>query len=69
MDSTQVVVGLIFTVAGICTFVGAIRDSNWLLERRRARRFVSVVGRTGARIFYAIWGVGATFGGIVLLLG
>lgn len=43
--------------AGAFTIVGAVMDWNWFMNSRRARFFVAIFGRTGARIFYILLGL------------
>lgn len=43
--------------AGAFTIVGAVMDWNWFMNSRRARFFVAIFGRMGARIFYILLGL------------
>ena len=43
---------LIGFLGGAFSLAGAIFDWDWFMNNRRARLFVSIFGRTGARIFY-----------------
>ncbi|MCQ3931630.1 MAG: hypothetical protein DPW16_14325 [Chloroflexi bacterium] len=43
--------------AGAFTIVGAVMDWNWFMNSRRARFFVAIFGRMGARIFYVLLGL------------
>lgn len=43
--------------AGAFTVLGAVMDWDWFMNSRRARFFVMIFGRTGARIFYGILGL------------
>lgn len=43
--------------AGVFTIVGAVMDWNWFMNSRRARFFVAIFGRMGARIFYILLGL------------
>ncbi|GIK63657.1 MAG: hypothetical protein BroJett018_14510 [Chloroflexota bacterium] len=43
--------------AGAFTIVGAVMDWNWFMNSRRARFFVAIFGRLGARIFYILLGL------------
>lgn len=49
--------GLILFAIGIFTIVGAIQDWDWFMNHRRARLWVKLFGRNGARIFYMLLGV------------
>jgi Immunity protein 17 len=47
-------VGLILVCAGVFTISGAACDWDFFMENRRARLFVAIFGRNGARIFCGI---------------
>jgi len=49
---------LIFVLGGVFSIVAAVLDWDWFMNNYRARLFVSLFGRTGARIFYVILGIG-----------
>ncbi|MBI5930082.1 MAG: immunity 17 family protein [Chloroflexi bacterium] len=42
--------------AGVFTIVAAVMDWNWFMNNYRARFFVKLFGRFGARIFYVLLG-------------
>jgi tetratricopeptide (TPR) repeat protein len=42
--------------AGIFTILGAMLDWDWFMHHPRARFFVAILGRTGARVFYMLLG-------------
>lgn len=54
---------IIIFLAGIFSILGGVFNWNWFMNNRRARFFVKVFGRGGARIFYIILGV------VLLVLG
>lgn len=57
---------LFFIFAGLFSFASAMMDWNWFMEHRRTRFVTSVFGgRTGARIFYIILGLGLTVLGLL----
>lgn len=58
---------LILIGAGIFSIGAAAADWDWFMSHRKAQFFVKLLGRTGARIFYAI--LGAVIAGIGLMLG
>ncbi|MCP5152207.1 MAG: immunity 17 family protein [Ectothiorhodospiraceae bacterium] len=49
--------GLLAAVIGVMTCVAAVLDWNWFMENYRARFFVRVLGRRGARVLYFCLGV------------
>jgi hypothetical protein len=47
--------GSIFALgAGVFLIIASILDWNWFFEHYKARLFVKLLGRTGARVFYTI---------------
>lgn len=42
---------------GAFTVAGAIADWDWFMESTRARGFVRLFGRQGARVFYLVLGL------------
>lgn len=55
--------GLVLVAAGLFSICGAAFDWDFFINSRKARFFVSTLGRKGARIFYAVLGL------VVLVLG
>ena len=53
----QEVYSLAAFAAGALCIVAAAQDWNWFFENYRARFFVEVLGRNGARAFYAFLGL------------
>lgn len=64
-----VLVGLLVLVVGGILTLGAIKGSGFVLNSRRARLFVTLFGRQGARILYSIIGGLVMLVGLVLLVG
>jgi hypothetical protein len=60
--------GALCVVAGLFSIAGAIANWNWFVGSRRARMFVALLGRSGARAVYALLGGGLAGAGIALLL-
>ena len=46
----------VLVAAGAFCILGAVQDWDWFLESRKARIWVSMFGRGGARVFYGILG-------------
>jgi len=57
MMEDQMGIMLVGFLGGGFSLAGAIFDWDWFINSRRARLFVSIFGRTGARIFYGILGL------------
>ncbi len=62
-------VGLILVAAGLFSICGAAFDWDFFINSRKARLFVSILGRTGARVFYAILGLVIAVLGTLITLG
>jgi len=60
---------LILSLVGLFSMAGGLFDWNWFMTSRRARLFVKLLGRTGARIFYVLLGLGLLILGILLAYG
>lgn len=61
--------GLILVAAGIFAVSGAALNWDWFFNSRKARLFVSIFGRSGARFFYGLLGTVITVLGLLLTLG
>jgi len=55
--------GWIIMAAGIFAICGAVFNWDWYMNNYKARFFVDIMGRTGTRIFYGI------FGTVLIVLG
>ena len=50
--------GLIVVILiGLFCIFCAIMNFSWFIEGRKARIFVKMFGKTGARIFYVVFGI------------
>lgn len=61
--------GLILIAAGIFSICGAAFDWDWFINSRKARLFVGIFGRTGARFFYGLLGAVIVLMGALITLG
>lgn len=61
--------GLIIVAAGLFSICGAGFDWDFFINSRKARLFVMLFGRTGARIVYAVLGLFLAVLGVLLTLG
>ncbi len=68
MGQSQVL-GLLLLLSGLFSVAGGAFGWTWFLHSRRARFIVSLIGRTGSRIFYVILGLLLTVLGASVLLG
>jgi len=62
-------IGWLFVFAGCFSLAGAVCDWDWFMNNRKTRAFVSMLGRTGARIFYAALGIGLAVLGLLVAFG
>ena len=60
--------GIAVLLCGIFCVVCAVMDFNWFMNNRKARLFVKLFGRNGARIFYTILGVLFVVAGIYFMV-
>jgi hypothetical protein len=61
--------GLVLVACGLFSVVAASQDWDWFMNHRKARLFVALFGRTGARLFYAGLGAVLMALGAVVTLG
>jgi len=47
----------LFILAGLFSFAGALFNWEWFMTNYKAAFFVRILGRSGARILYAILGL------------
>lgn len=62
-------IGLIFVAAGLFALCGGIFNWDWFMNHRKAQFLINLVSRTGARIFYAVFGLAFVVFGILFILG
>lgn len=68
-DLTMNWVGLLLAAAGVFSFCGGALDWSFFMESRKARFFVAILSRTGARIFYVLLGLALVVFGVLMALG
>ena len=61
--------GWLFVAIGAFAICGAVLDGDWFMNNRRARLFVRLLGRNGARLFYTLLGSCLLVLGLLLALG
>jgi hypothetical protein len=52
----DLVPAVLISVSGLVAIAGAAFDVDWFMNHRKAALVVAVLGRTGARAFYAVLG-------------
>lgn len=60
-------IGLFLIAAGLFTICGAAFNWNFFMNSFKSRFWVKVLGRTNARIFYGILGIGIIVWGLYIL--
>ena len=61
--------GWLIAGCGAFAVCGAVFDWEWFMNHRKARLFVRLFGRGGARIFYALLGAGLAVLGVLMATG
>ncbi len=61
--------GLLLVLAGLFAIAGSLFDWDLLMNNRKARIFVKMLGRNGARIFYCILGLAIVIFGLLITFG
>lgn len=61
--------GWVLVGCGAFAICGAAFDWDWFMNHRKAQLFVSLFGRPGARIFYALLGTAIAVAGVLVATG
>lgn len=61
--------GVIIGSIGVFSILAAIKDWDFFMNHRRAKLFVKLFGRKGARVLYVILGCFLVMAGILVVLG
>ena len=64
MEPTEYFILILFIALGIFSVIAAILNLDWYFQTSGAMTFVRWLGRKGARIFYALLGLGLISSGI-----
>lgn len=67
IDMEAVLPGILLVAAGLFSMAGGIFNWGWFMNSGRARLFVKLFSRTGARIFYVILGFVIAGAGVATL--
>jgi len=60
---------LLLVLAGLFAIAGGVLDWDWFMNNRKARLFVSLLGRNGARVFYCLLGLAIAVVGLLVTFG
>ena len=61
--------GLFFVLVGLFFIAGGLLDWDWIMNNPRARIFVKILDRIGARILYCILGLAIVIFGLLITFG
>lgn len=53
----EIIAAVVCFIAGAFSLICSACNFDWYFNTRKAQRFVRLVGRTGARIFYIVLGI------------
>jgi hypothetical protein len=55
---------VVLVICGLFSIFCAAMNFEWFVNSRKARLFVKIFGRNGARVFYILLGIALVAGGI-----
>ena len=67
-DGEKIICCSFLIAAGVFSIAGSFFNWDFFFNSRKAKTFVKLIGRTGARIFYTILGLFIIFCGIMMLV-
>jgi small neutral amino acid transporter SnatA (MarC family) len=65
----QIFISLACIIAGLFSSICAGMDFDFFMNHRKARFFVKILGRNGARIFYVLLGIAMIIVGVGFFTG
>ena len=68
MTPSEYFIFALFIGLGVFSVVAAVLDLEWYFQTRAAPTFVRWLGRTGARLFYVLLGIGLISCGVLAIL-
>ena len=68
MTPSEYFIFALFIGLGIFSMVAAVLNLEWYFQTSAAQTFVRWLGRTGARLFYVLLGVGLILCGVLAIL-
>jgi len=60
---------LLLVLGGLFAIAGSVLDWEWFMSSRKARVFVNLLGRGGARVFYCLLGLAVAIIGLLVTFG
>lgn len=64
----EAIIPYVALAAGVGVITAAALDANWLLESRKAKIWLKMFGRNGARVVYGLIGVFLIVLGVIMLI-
>ena len=68
MTPSEYFIFALFIGLGVFSVVAAVLDMEWYFQTSAAQTFVRWLGRTGARLFYVLLGIGLISCGVLAIL-
>ncbi|MCI6521898.1 MAG: immunity 17 family protein [Parabacteroides sp.] len=68
MTPSEYFIFALFIGLGVFSVVAAVLDLEWYFQTSAAQTFVRWLGRTGARLFYVLLGIGLISCGVLAIL-
>ena len=68
MTPSEYFIFALFIGLGVFSVVAAVLNLEWYFQTSAAQTFVRWLGRTGARLFYVLLGVGLILCGVLAIL-
>lgn len=68
MTHSEYFIFALFIGLGVFSVVAAVLDLEWYFQTSAAQTFVRWLGRTGARLFYVLLGIGLISCGVLAIL-
>ena len=68
MTPSEYLIFALFIGLGVFSVVAAVLDLEWYFQTSAAQTFVRWLGRTGARLFYVLLGIGLISCGVLAIL-
>lgn len=65
----EIIIGVMVMLIGLFPIAGAYFNWNWFMESSRARLFVTMLGRGGARVVYSLIGIILLLMGLFMIIG
>ncbi len=65
----SIIISILLIGVGLFSTIASFTNWDYFFNHRKAKFFISLFGRTGTRIFYAILGIGLFVFGVLVISG